>query len=329
VRIQRDWLLLLGVLLVFAALYNHYIGHSVYLIEIIFVVAGVLIGLYSLFLPSAKPPEEEDGLLVTLLSKVVSKKMCAIMLPALGLAIITIWSAWKISVKGSTDLRMEDFIVTLFGLSLVLYYSGPSKYTVQKDFVVLYLLFMTFVFIVIWKTYTMTTGQSGAEFSASLQYHFITVPVVLLLQMVGVDANAILVMSNVPGMSNYIDYPYDGRTLTLGVGATCSGIYSAGLFFSAFLSFVLVRYRKIDRAIFLGLATGLLMTWLSNIFRMTITVAIGSIYGHPALVLFHSYFGIIAFILFLTIFWVLIVRWLDRRETVLPPPQNQAVPQSQ
>jgi len=171
----------------------------------------------------------------------------------------------------------------------------------------------------------MTTGHAGAEFSANTQYYFITVPVVLLLQIMGVDANAILVLSDVPGMSNYIDYPYGGRTITLGVGATCSGLYSAGLFFSAFLSFVLVRYQRFDKYIFLGLATGLLVTWLSNIFRMTITVAVGSLYGHPALSVFHSYFGVIVFIIFLTIFWMLIVRWLDRHEPLASiPAQKQA-----
>jgi exosortase/archaeosortase family protein len=328
VKIQREWLLLLGSLLVFAALYNHYIGHSVYLVEIIFVVAGVLIGVGSLFLPSTKPPEAEDGILVQLLSKFISKKLCAILLPLTGLAIIAIWTGWKISVTGSSDLRMEDFMVTLFGLSLVLYYSGPSKFTAQKDFVVLYLLFMTFVFVVIWKTYTITTGDAGARFSANVQYYFIAVPVVFFLQLLGVDAMAILIPDNAPGLSNFIDYPYDGRMITLGIGVTCSGLYSAGLFFSAFLSFVLVRYKRMDRYILLGLGAGLFVTWISNIFRMTITVLIGSTYGYPALSLFHAYFGIIVFIIFLTVFWMLIVRWLDKRDTMESPPPPQAVPQA-
>jgi exosortase/archaeosortase family protein len=331
VKIQREWLLLLGSLLVFAALYNHYIGHSVYLIEIIFVAAGICVALYSLLLPSTKPPEEEDGVLVRLLSRVVSKRWCSIILPAVGFGIIAVWSVWKISVAGSSDLHMEDFMVTLFGLSLVLYYSGPSKYTAQKDFIVLYLLFMSFVFVVLWTTYRRTTGQAGAEFSANTQYNFITVPVVLLLQLIGIDAKAVILINQAPGMTNYIDYPFDGRMISLGVGATCSGLYSAGLFFSAFLSFVLVRYRKVDRYILLGLGTGLIVTWLSNIFRMTITVAIGSTYGHPALLVFHSYFGIIVFIIFLVVFWMVIVRWLDRREISAPPPpqQAEAAPQAQ
>jgi exosortase/archaeosortase family protein len=144
----------------------------------------------------------------------------------------------------------------------------------------------------------------------------------------GIDAKAILIADNAPGMSNFIDYPYDGRMVTLGVGVTCSGLYSAGLFFSAFLSFVLVRYKRVDKYILLGLGAGLFVTWISNIFRMTVTVLIGSLYGHPALSVFHAYFGIILFIIFLTVFWMLIVRWLDKHEPVATPPP-QSTPQEQ
>ena len=94
-------------------------------------------------------------------------------------------------------------------------------------------------------------------------------------------------------------------------------MYSAGLFFSAFLAFVLVRYRKVDRYILAALGLGFALTWLSNILRMAITILVGSIWGHPALVFVHSYIGIVIFVVFVTVFWLLIVRWLDRVEKKL------------
>ena len=315
VRIQRDWLLLLGSLFVMAALYNHYIGHSVYLVEIIFVAIGTVIVLYALATLKPRPDEGNEGMLVTFLSRYMTKKQCAFLLPLVGFSLILGWSIWKLSVKGTADLRMEDFMVTVLGLSLVLYYSGPSRFAPQKDFVVLYLIFMTFVFVVVWKSYIMLTGDAGARLSSYTRYYLITIPVVVLVKLVGIDANAMLQIDN-PGLTNFIEYEYHGRFITLGIGVTCSGLYSAGLFFSAFLAFVLVRYKKIDKYIMFGLGAGLLVTWFSKIFRMTITVLVGSIYGHPALTFFHSYFGIVAFIIFLTIFWVLIVRWLDRHEPI-------------
>jgi len=320
VKIQREWLLLLGSLFVIAALYNHYIGHSVYLVEIIFVVVGSIIALYALLTQGPKSAEAEEGMLVVLLSRYLTRKQCALLLPLVGFILILGWSVWKLTVKGTADLQMEDFMVTLLGLSLVLYYSGPSKFTPQKDFVVLYLIFMTFVFVVLWKSYVMYTGEAGARLSTYTQYYMITVPVVVLAQLLGVDANAILLSDN-EGLSNFIEYGYQGRYITVGIGVTCSGLYSAGLFFSAFLAFVLVRYKKIDRYVMLGLGAGLLVTWFSNIFRMTMTILVGSVYGHPGLSFFHSYFGIIAFILFLTVFWVIIVRWLDKHEPVEMKPE--------
>ena len=316
VKVQREWLVLLGSMLVIAALYNHYIGHSVYLVEIIFVVTGALIALYALITMEPRPAEDGDGILVVFLTRYMTKKQCSVLLPLIGFLLILGWSVWKLSVKGTADLRMEDFMVTVLGLALVLYYSGPSRFTQQKDFVVLYLIFMTFVFVVIWKSYIILTGDAGSRLSSYTRYYLITIPVVVLAQLLGIDANAFL-QTDSSGIANFIEYEHHGRYISVGIGVTCSGLYSAGMFFSAFLAFVLVRYNRIDRRILVGLGAGLLVTWCSNIFRMTITVLVGSIYGHPALSFFHSYFGIIVFIIFITVFWVLIVRWLDRHE----PPQ--------
>jgi exosortase/archaeosortase family protein len=317
VRSSPNWLLLLGSLLVIGALHNHFFGHSVYLVEIVFVAVGGALSLYSLRMILKEPEQTSDGLLFVILTRYTAKETYTVVLPLLGFLIVVLWSAWKLIVAGESDLRLEDFIVTSFGIALILYTSAPSRFTAQKDFVVLYLMFMAVVFVVIWRLYLVATGGANARITAYSQYYLITTPVVALVSMLGVHASAQLVLGG-SGLSNFVVYEYHGRSIILGIGATCSGLYSAGLFFSAFLAFVLVRYRKVDRYILLGLGTGLLVTWLSNIFRMVITVLVGSIYGYPALATFHSYFGIVAFIIFLTVFWTLIVRWLDRREPISP-----------
>lgn len=312
-KVQREWLLLIGALLVMAALYNHYLGHSAYLVEIIFIAVGVFLALYSLGTHGTKAKETEEGLLVKLLSKVITKKQCAIILPLTGFVLILVWSVWKIFVKDEADLKMEDFMVTLFGLSLVLYYSGPSRFTMQKDFIVLYLLFLTLVFAVIWKLYTILTGDSYVRITAYSEYYFITGPVVFLVRLLGVPASSELDLSG-HGLSNTIIYDYHGRTIYLGIGTGCSGLYSAGLFFSAFLAFVLVRYSRVDRYILGALGIGFIVTWASNIFRMVITILVGAAYGHPALVFVHSYLGILIFVAFITLFWYFILKWLDGKE---------------
>jgi exosortase/archaeosortase family protein len=314
VRLAREWLLLLGALIVVAALYSHYMGgHSAYLVEAIFVAVGAGLGLWSLRGIAREGKGAEEGLLIRFLVRYITKEQCAVLVPLSGLVLIVAWSAWKLFVVDESNLRMEDFIVTLFGLSLVLYHASPSRFVTQRDFVVLYLLFLTVVFAVIWKLYTLTTGESYSRITAYSEYYLITIPVVTLVRLLGVDASAELDLSG-GGLSNLITYEYNDSTVWLAIGSGCSGLYSAGLFFSAFLAFVLVRYEKIDKYILTALGIGLFVTWLSNILRMVITILVGSLYGHPALVFTHSYLGVLLFVAFVAVFWFLVVKWLDRME---------------
>ncbi|MCU0860200.1 MAG: exosortase/archaeosortase family protein, partial [Thermoplasmata archaeon] len=73
-------------------------------------------------------------------------------------------------------------------------------------------------------------------------------------------------------------------------------------------------YRALDRYIGAGLAVGFFVTWLSNIIRMAITIMVGIAYGHVALVFVHAFIGILIFVACITVFWLLIVRWLDKVE---------------
>ncbi len=294
-----------------AALFNHYLSHSSYFVEILLIASGTGLALFSLWKMSAESNGKREGLIIEFLSRFLPKDWWAVVLPVLGFIIVLAWSAWKIFVSGQADLRIEDFIVTLFGLSVVLYYFGPSEFTMQKDFVVLYLFFLTVIFAVIWKLYTIVTGESYYRITAYSEYYFITLPVVWLVRLFGVGADAELDLDGV-GLSNTIAYEYEGVLIRLGVGSGCSGLYSAGLFFSAFLAFVIVRYERIDARILTALGLGLLVTWFGNIFRMAVTVLIGAAYGHPALTFVHSTFGIVIFVAFITVFWYFIVRWLDK-----------------
>ena len=323
-RIPKEWPLLLGCILIAAALYNHYMGHSAYSVELVFIACGIILALYSLVYVRREAKEPGNGILVDLLSKVITQEQIAVLIPLAGFLLIAIWSGWKLLVSGQADLRIEDFVVTLFGTSLVLYNAGPSKYAMQKDFVVLYLMFLTIVFAVIWKTYTIVSGDSYNRINAYSEYYFITIPVVSLLRMFGADVSSELDASS-HGISNYITFEYEGRHILLGIGEGCSGLYSAGLFFSAFLAFVLVRYRKVDPWILAALGLGFIVTWASNIIRMVMTVMIGSAYGAPALAFFHGYIGIIVFVVFVTIFWMLIVRWLDRVEGPTKPQMKEDI----
>lgn len=326
-RVSREWYLLIGSLLVVGALYNHYLGHSVLLFELILLGIGSAIALLSIRgLSETERPERGRGLLYSFLARFLPKRWLPLLLPLFGFVLLLSWSAWKIMHNSETNLRMEDVIVTLFSISLVLYYAGPSRFQAEKDFVVLYLMFLTIVFVVIWGAYSLLSGQSYSRVNAYAEFYFITLPVVAFVRLLGVDAVAVLDLDGV-GLSNTIEYFFQGHLIRLGIGSGCSGLYSAGLFFSAFLAFVLVRYRKVDLRIVGALGLGLVLTWASNILRMVITVLVGGAYGAPALALFHMYFGVLVFVVFIVLFWFVIVRWLDKhevpRQLIAPRPVSE------
>ncbi|UCE80721.1 MAG: exosortase/archaeosortase family protein [Methanobacteriota archaeon] len=320
--LRSEWLLLFGSLLVAGALYNHYMGHSALLIELVMVGIGTTLAVLACRSLLRSDVKDSEGALVDFLSRYIRKDLCGVILSIAGFTLILLWSLWKIVFIGRTDLRMEDFIVTLLGLSLVVYSSERSRLGEVKDFIVLYLLFLTIVFVVIWRTYSIVTGESYYRVTAYAEYYVVTMPVTWVLTALGFHVNAILDLDGI-GLSNIIEYEYNGVMLRVGIGVGCSGLYSAGLFFSAFLAFVIARYRRVDAYTFAGLLAGFAVTWMANITRMVVTVMAGIAWGHPALVTVHSYIGIIIFVVFITIFWVLIVRWLDRRESQAAPPQAQ------
>jgi exosortase/archaeosortase family protein len=311
VKLQREWLLLLGSLFVAGALYGHYMGHSALLVEMMMLAIGTGLALYATKGIAEQETEASNGLLFTILSRYVRKESCALIISGSGFILLFAWSAWKVLILKSPDMRLEDFIVTLFGISLVLYNVHPTKTHLVQDFAVLYLMFLTIVFVVIWRTYSLVTGESYVGITAYAEYYIVTLPVTSILNLFGFNVSSELNLHGF-GLSNIINYQHDNVTLKLGIGTGCSGLYSAGLFFSAFLAFVLVRYRRVDMTTGIALGIGFALTWLSNIIRMIITIMTGIIWGHPALAFVHAYIGILIFVAFVTVFWILVVKWLDR-----------------
>ncbi len=311
VKIQREWFLLIGSLFVAAALYGHYMGHSVLSVEIAMLAAGVGLALYSAKAIAHKKSEVSDGLVFRLVARLVKRENAALIISASGFVLVFAWSAWKILFVKESDLHLEDFIVTLFGIALILYNTTPTRLHSVQDFAVFYLFFLTVVFVVILTLYSVASGQSYTRITAYSEYYIVTAPVTGILNGIGFQVDSYLNFAGV-GLSNIIVYEHDGSMLKLGIGTGCSGLYSAGLFFSAFLAFILVRYQKVDGPAAIALGIGFAVTWLSNIIRMVITIATGIAWGHPALAFVHSYIGILVFVAFITLFWLLIVRWLDK-----------------
>src|SRR5213079_525963 len=66
-----------------------------------------------------------------------------------------------------------------------------------------------------------------------------------------------------------------GAEVTVVITTACSGIYSFGIFASAFAAFVLAEYDRLTRRIWLLLALGLMSSYIANVLRMVVMVIVG------------------------------------------------------
>ncbi len=61
---------------------------------------------------------------------------------------------------------------------------------------------------------------------------------------------------------------------------------------------------------------------------MIFTIMTGIVWGHPALAFVHSYIGILIFVAFITVFWITVVKWLDKAYQKREPAPHVAEAQS-
>jgi exosortase/archaeosortase family protein len=109
--------------------------------------------------------------------------------------------------------------------------------------------------------------------------------------------------------------------VTLVISTSCSGIYSFGIFASAFVAFLLTEYEHPSRRLWVLLALGFLASYLANLLRMVIVVLVGY-YADSAqsdlqnLLLAHSYAGWVIFLGWLALFWGLLFKFLPTEKPI-------------
>ena len=92
-----------------------------------------------------------------------------------------------------------------------------------------------------------------------------------------------------------------GIPVTIVITTACSGIYSFGIFASAFIAFILTEYTNLSRRVWLLMGLGLLTAYVANILRMVVIVLVGY-YTDSAqtdlqnMLVAHSYAGWLIFL---------------------------------
>ncbi len=226
----------------------------------------------------------------------------------------------------------NDLIMIFFGASLIIY-RPPSwmvfgkylaKYTRELDFVVIFLGLLVVILVVPMYLAALATGTTqgattGDPFLDNLiVYPLLTAPLSGILSVLGINNSA---------TGAYLMFSQaNGHEATIAIAATCAGIYSFGIFLSAFIAFVLSEYTKFTKQIGILLVIGSLLTYLANLLRMTLIVLSGYYNGigdtaDPApftLLWTHRYVGEIIFIAWVAVFWWVAFRYFAEDETVEP-----------
>jgi len=98
------------------------------------------------------------------------------------------------------------------------------------------------------------------------------------------------------------------------IGEACSGIYSIFIFASLYLLVVFLDWKKLNKVkagvIFLPAVVG---AFFANVLRVFLLFIVGAyVSKKAALGLYHSYTGMIFFMIYFVVFWMIFYKWMKR-----------------
>jgi exosortase/archaeosortase family protein len=114
-----------------------------------------------------------------------------------------------------------------------------------------------------------------------------------------------------------------GVPVTLVITTACSGIYSFGIFASAFLAFVLTEYERPSRRVWALLGLGFFTAYVANVLRMVVIVLVGYYTDTVQtdlqnMLVAHSYAGWVVFLAWVALFWGVLLKVLPGERPTHP-----------
>jgi exosortase/archaeosortase family protein len=295
-----------------------------------------------LVLPKEEEKEKEEvihkriTLADTLISLLTLNGRLNILLPLFGAFLILFTYAFNIFFREEFSLGVNDTITILLGATLMLYNYIPMKFMRERDFVFLFFLFLFLILVLPLTLYGLIEGPVPENPNSPFIYHLLAKPTSDMLNFVGIpssvhsippsqivngiDLNQEGVWIVYKNLGNVEDYSWS----SVGIGLSCTGLYSVSIFISGFIAFVLIEYRRLDIRVASLLTLGVFTSWFANILRMTIIVVVGSHYGREALVWTHANLGIFIFMLWIGLFWAVMFKLLVPPKT---EDEKEEVPQ--
>ncbi len=236
--------------------------------------------------------------------------------PVLGIIVFALDFAYNLLVFGGLSLGTHDYMLLLFGGALVAYNFVPERYGRERDFFLMFSGVLVLILIVPLVLMRMLQGDMDASVNAYSAI-FLVPEVNAILNLFGVPSS-IGVVEGIPSLT----FPPELGLDELAVTTSCSGIYSFSIFASAFTAFILTEYSRPNWRVGGLLVLGFVSAYVANLLRIVIVVLVG-VYAPgddpmQALLQAHSNAGWMIFVLWITLFWLIMYKVLMKEKPAEP-----------
>jgi exosortase/archaeosortase family protein len=306
-----------GILLILAAAYVAFWSlHPILTIELIFMTAGALLIILRVYFgPSMQMGGEGEAakakkstIAQNFLRKVTLENRLVPHFPMIGILLLLFVYLFNVLISSRSELGNGDYLMIALALLLIFYNIIPSKYQVERDFTMVFLILILFMLIIPIVIYGVFYEDPDFNTESPFVHYFVSVPASLVANAMGIDAHAVFSWASTGSMITFTSA--SGESYGVGIALGCSGLYSVMIFFCAYMGFMLTSFSKIDRKLVYILVLGLAVAWFANLIRIALTIGAGAWWGYEALNWFHDNIGIFIFLGWTAIFWYLIFRYV-------------------
>ena len=286
-------------------------GPEYLILGLLFFIIG-LVFLVLLLVPKGKLKiETKEGNLATALLNIITLKgRLKPFFPIFGIALIVIDLLYNLYISTTPEILTHDSIVLLFGAVMIAYNFIPNSYERERDFIFLFFAGLIAILVVPLMLARFFIGD--IDLTVGYYSAYLLAPEVSgFLNLIGIPASVDWLTITFPTQA--------GPQVSVYISTACSGIYSFTIFASAFLSFVLTEYDRVDRKVGLLMVLGIITAYVANILRMVVIVLVGYYTYTPqeglqAMLVAHSNAGWVIFLIWIGLFWFLMYRFLIRTE---------------
>ena len=278
-----------------------------------FLVVGMALFAFVVWPEAGAPTAARPSMGSRLIQRLTWRGRLIPLFPVFGVALVVLDVGYNLFLSASPGFLTEDIVVLLSAATLLGYGLVPSAWARERDFVLLFFLFLDLVLVVPLLAARVVTHS----IDASVDVYSWTA--------LAPETGAILSLFGVPNSVHAVaGYTAPGLTFTpmhstvaatLVITTACSGIYSFGIFAAAYIAFLLTEYAAPSRRLWWLLGLGFAASYAANLLRMVIIVLVGFTTDTAAsdlqnLLLAHSYAGWIIFLGWLALFWGLLFKFL-------------------